>query len=90
MDVDVNVPYGAQTLGVIVPASAIIEEQEHTSVFVEEKPGTYKKEEVKIAVRNGDQALVTEGLTAGAKVVSQGAQILAAAGEGGAEEKEKK
>ena len=81
MNVEVRLPSDKLSSGPLVPASAIIEEQGHSIVFVEGKPGIYERREVKTGSRQGESVIITEGLKVGEKVVTTGAQILAGAGE---------
>jgi cobalt-zinc-cadmium efflux system membrane fusion protein len=79
MNVEVRLPLGKTSNRLLVPASAIIQEQGHSVVFVEAKPGTYERREVKVGARQGDDVVIIEGLKAGEKVVATGAQLLAGA-----------
>ncbi len=81
MNVDVRLPSGGVSTGLSVPASAIIEEQGHSVVYVELRAGEYQRREVKPGVRQDNRVLVTSGLTKGEKVVATGVQVLAAGGE---------
>jgi cobalt-zinc-cadmium efflux system membrane fusion protein len=86
MNVDVRVPSGEASTGLTVAASAIIEEEGHSIVFVELEPGRYEKREVKTGARDSKSVIITDGLKAGEKVVTTGAQLLAAGKEEGEEE----
>jgi cobalt-zinc-cadmium efflux system membrane fusion protein len=80
MNVEVQLPLGKTSSKLLVPASAIIQEQGHSIVFVETGPGTYERREVKVGGSQGERAIILQGLRAGEKVVSTGAQLLAGAG----------
>jgi RND family efflux transporter MFP subunit len=88
MNADVHFPSGNLTNGLVIPASAIIEEEGHSLVFVETEPGTFEKREVKTGARSTNGVIIRDGLKAGEKVVSTGAQNLLNAGEGEEEGKE--
>jgi membrane fusion protein, heavy metal efflux system len=90
MNLEIRLPAGTETSGTVVPASAVIEEQEHSVVFIEQSPGVYERREVKVGSRQGDRVLISEGLSAGEKVVSTGAQVLVTQLEEGEEEGEEK
>ena len=81
MNVEVRMPSGGVLTGPLVPASAIIEEQGHSIVFVERKPGEYERREVKTGGRQGERVIVITGLTRNEKVVTTGAQLLVSASE---------
>src|SRR5262245_39587386 len=90
MNVEVRLPSDKIASGPLVPASAIIEEQGHSVVFVESKSGTFERREVKTGSRQGDDVIITEGLKVGEKVVTTGAQVLTGAGEAKEEGEAKK
>jgi cobalt-zinc-cadmium efflux system membrane fusion protein len=64
-----------QTLPV-VPTSALVLRNEADQVFVEIEPWVFEARPVEVAFQEGDQAIVTRGLTAGEHVVVQRAVLL--------------
>lgn len=90
MTVDVHLPSGVESHGLILPVSAVLEEQGGSFVFVEEEPGNHKKHTIQIALRSGDKILVAGGIRRGDKVVSTGAQILLSAADAAREESDNK
>src|SRR5262249_5065935 len=60
MNVEARLPSDKIASGPLVPASAIIEEQGHSVVFVESKAGTFERREVKTGSRQGDDVIITE------------------------------
>jgi len=63
-------------LGVAVPARAVFLRGEKHCVMVEDPPGHYARREVALGTQRGDQILVTSGLEAGQRVVTEGAMLL--------------
>lgn len=66
---------GGQTL---VPTSAVQTNRGVSIVFVEEMPGTYRRTVVQPAGNLGNRTIIKSGLTAGQKVVTEGAYQVAA------------
>ena len=62
--------------GVLVPESALVPGVGSDVVYVETAPGTYAPHAVRVAARFGGRARLASGLTAGARVVTQGAMSL--------------
>jgi cobalt-zinc-cadmium efflux system membrane fusion protein len=60
----------------VLPASAVIQGEPHSVVFVEQSPGRFRQTEITIGKRMGDQVPILSGLTAGARVVIDGAMLL--------------
>jgi len=60
----------------MVPASAVIQGENHPAVFVELGPGRFKPVAVKLGDRTGDRFAVLDGLSAGSRVVTDGAMLL--------------
>lgn len=75
MSVEVSIPTARQTRSLIVPASAIVE-GEHALVYVQKEPGSFEPRQVTVADRQGDVVVVTQGLSAGERVVTAGVQQL--------------
>lgn len=61
---------------VIIPASAVISDGVDSVVFVEEKPGVYRRRALRIGGHTADQVEVTAGLTENEKVVTTNALLL--------------
>jgi cobalt-zinc-cadmium efflux system membrane fusion protein len=66
---------GSRTLPA-VPAGAVIQEENRNFVFVEVAPGKFRQTEVQIGLRSGDMLPVTKGITAGDRIVTDGAMLL--------------
>ena len=59
-----------------VPNTAIVTRGVHAFVFVETQAGEFQRRRVDLAARGGDDSFVSQGLTAGERVVTQGALLL--------------
>lgn len=66
----------AEVPGVVIPDSAVMDTGTRQIAFVEEKPGFFVPREVTVVRRAAGKALVTQGLTAGEKVVVKGTFLL--------------
>lgn len=64
--------------GFVVPASAIIHENNIDSVFVQTSPGQYQRRNVKVGQMQGKNVVVLNGLQDGDQVVTAGAALLRA------------
>lgn len=60
----------------VLPASAVIQGDNHSVVFVEQAPGRFQQTDVTVGKRLGSQIPVLVGLQAGARVVIDGAMLL--------------
>ncbi|MDL5050983.1 efflux RND transporter periplasmic adaptor subunit [Oscillatoria amoena NRMC-F 0135] len=60
----------------VVPASAVIQVQGRSRVYVERETGKFEQREIVIGKRSGDRFPVNEGLRAGERVVVDGAMLL--------------
>ncbi len=76
MAIEARIPTGRPQKTIVVPAAAISSEQGISSVFVETKPGIFQRRVVTPGARRAGNAVILEGLSAGEKVVSVGAQSL--------------
>ena len=78
MNVDVDIVLeGAESSSLTLPVHCLLEERGRTCVFVLQEDGTVKKTPVKAEHLDGQgQAIVSEGLKTGAKVVSAGLHSL--------------
>jgi RND family efflux transporter MFP subunit len=66
----VAVPLGGEVLGVIVPASAIIEEDGIPVVYVQVSGESFTRRVVRLGARAGDRAVIADGVRPGERVVS--------------------
>ena len=64
--------------GVDVPSTALFMKKEESFLFIEESPGQYRRQKVKVGVEQDNKVTVYEGLKAGQKVVTEGALLLQA------------
>ncbi len=71
----VDVPVGPEKRSVVIPASAVIDLDGQTSVFVLHDGG-YRPTAVAIGIRNGESCEVTSGLEVGDQVVTRGVFTL--------------
>jgi len=61
---------GARITGLVIPTSAILDEDGRPIVYVQMDGERFEKREVQLGGREGDRTLVTSGLTAGERVVT--------------------
>jgi cobalt-zinc-cadmium efflux system membrane fusion protein len=64
------------TAGVEVPATALFMKKDDSFLFIEESPGRYRRQKVKVGVEQDNKVTVYEGVKAGQKVVTEGALLL--------------
>jgi len=76
MYVEVHIPAGAPARALLVPASAVLSDQNGDSVYVQTQPGVYRLRAVRLGARKGDLVAIASGLQGGEKVVSVGAESL--------------
>jgi cobalt-zinc-cadmium efflux system membrane fusion protein len=76
MAIEARIPTGKPQKTVVVPAAAILSEQGISSVFVEARPGVFQRRIVTTGARKDLSIAIVQGLHAGEKVVSVGAQSL--------------
>ncbi|HEX3870212.1 MAG TPA: efflux RND transporter periplasmic adaptor subunit [Pirellulales bacterium] len=69
----IDVPVGAKHEGLLIRASAVMRNGDETFVFIEDEPGNYRKVDVKLGVSTRNDIEVTDGLSAGDRVVDSGA-----------------
>ena len=72
----VSVPFGAPRRVLAVPFSAVTRHEQQAFVFVEEKPGTYRRVNVDLGPESGGFFEVRYGLEPGQKVVDRGVFTL--------------
>src|SRR5471032_196277 len=71
--VTLMLPQAAQ---VSVPASALLMNNDSSTVFVEVAPWTYQRRSVELGAEDGDNVRVVSGLNAGERVVTRGGVLL--------------
>lgn len=75
-----EVTLATSTTGVVIPATALIEEEQGDAVVVIDSENVAHRKKVTVGLRAGDWVAVTGGITAGERVVTVGAHEL---GDGG-------
>jgi len=76
MYIEAHIPTGVPTKALLVPASAVLSDQNGDSVYVQIQPGVYRLRTVRLGARKGDLVAIASGLQRGEKVVSVGAESL--------------
>jgi cobalt-zinc-cadmium efflux system membrane fusion protein len=71
-------PARAEQAGVEIPAKALFMKGDDSFVFLEESPGRFHRVRVKVGVEQDNKVPVLEGVSAGQKVVIEGALLLQA------------
>ena len=61
---------------IIVPSTAVLQNEENSYVFVQKEKGTYIKRIVKSVTANQHETLITEGLGVGETIISEGGIYL--------------
>ncbi|MEG1055087.1 MAG: efflux RND transporter periplasmic adaptor subunit, partial [Janthinobacterium sp.] len=64
------------TLAVALPNTSLFAEGVYSYVFVEKQPGTFEKRRVNVRVKGRDSSFVDAGVSAGERVVTEGAFLL--------------
>jgi cobalt-zinc-cadmium efflux system membrane fusion protein len=59
-----------------VPVTAVVQSQGRTMVYAEQSPGRFKQTDVVIGNRSGDLVPILSGVSAGDRVVVDGAMLL--------------
>ena len=67
---------GSPKESIVVPSTALLQNEDETYVFVQEEKGKYHKRRVKVVTVNQNESLITEGLKAGDTIVSEGGIYL--------------
>jgi cobalt-zinc-cadmium efflux system membrane fusion protein len=75
MFVSVNLP-GDETPGTTVPSKAVFLKGDRHYVFVEDSPGQFSRQEVKVGLEQNGRILVMSGVQAGQRVVTDGCILL--------------
>ena len=60
----------------VVPAGAVIQADNRSSVFVQQSPGHFRRAEVSVGKRTGDLVPILSGVHSGEQVVVDGAMLL--------------
>jgi len=68
----------AGEMGVEISSKALFMKGDDSFVFVEDAPGTYERKQVKVGIEKDSKVPIFEGVTAGQKVVVEGALLLQA------------
>jgi membrane fusion protein, heavy metal efflux system len=66
----------AGEMGVEVPSKALFMKGDDSFVFVEDAPGTYERKQVKVGIEKDNKVPIFDGVSAGQKVVIEGALLL--------------
>lgn len=74
----INVESAPDARAIVVPLTAVFTEDESDYVFVAVDDNHYQQKPIKMGLRLKDRAVVTEGLQAGERLVTQGALVLRA------------
>ena len=69
---------GRRAEGVVVPASAVLDEDGRAVAYVQAEAEAFERRSLRLGGRAGDRVLVLEGIEAGERVVTGGAQALRA------------
>lgn len=72
----VSVPLARPRKALTVPQSAVTRSEGKTFVFVEDKPGTYRRVLVDLGSESGEMVEVLHGLKAGERIVDRGVFVL--------------
>jgi len=67
---------GPSAKALLVPASAVLHEENQEAVYVESEPGVFRRRVITTGERSGEQVVASSGLQAGERVVSVGAASL--------------
>lgn len=76
MYAEVEIPTGARTLELVVPAQALVEDSASHAVFVQVRPGVFVQREVTIGARTSHGVVLKSGLKPGEQVVTSGVEVL--------------
>lgn len=72
----VSVPISRPRKALTVPQSAVTRAEDKTFVFVEDRPGTYRRVNVDLGPTSGEMVEVRHGLKAGERIVDRGVFVL--------------
>lgn len=72
-----NVLFTRQILNaVVIPASAVLQEEDHSYVFVQTEKNKFVKRDVSVTTGNEKELIVNSGLSANETIVAEGAVYL--------------
>jgi cobalt-zinc-cadmium efflux system membrane fusion protein len=71
----------SSTLGILVPASAVIREANDTYVFVSKGNGRFERRSIKLGRSSDSQEEIVSGISVGDVIVTEGALLLRSAGQ---------
>jgi membrane fusion protein, heavy metal efflux system len=74
--VQVSIPSGDDFSGVVVPASALVEQEGRQAVYVQLDGEHFAERPVRVGSRAGDRVAVIEGLGPGERIVTLGAHLV--------------
>ncbi|MBI3300451.1 MAG: efflux RND transporter periplasmic adaptor subunit [Elusimicrobia bacterium] len=80
MTCQVDILTGETAAGVVVPASAIIDDAGQPTAYVQPEGETFERRALKLGLRQGDRVQVLEGLKPGERVVTRGGFNIRLAG----------
>jgi multidrug efflux pump subunit AcrA (membrane-fusion protein) len=66
----VQVATGQRVTGVVIPVSAVLDEDGRAIAYVQPEGETFEKRELRLGGRQGDRVLVLDGVKAGERVVT--------------------
>jgi len=72
----VNLPAGQDFEGIVIPRSALIDQEGRTVVYVQEDGEHFSERAVRIGPRAGDGVGILGGLKAGERIVTKGAHLI--------------
>ncbi|WP_309712866.1 efflux RND transporter periplasmic adaptor subunit [Armatimonas sp.] len=75
-----KIALAASATGVVIPAAALVEEEQGDAVVVIDSDSVAHRKKVKVGLREGDWVALTDGLAAGERVVTIGAHEVAEGG----------
>ncbi len=71
-----RLPVGEEASGIRLPASAVLDAEGRDIVIVQREGELFEERSVRVALRSGSEVLITRGLRAGERVVTQGAVFV--------------
>lgn len=74
--VQISIPIGEEFTGVVVPRSAIVDQDGREAVYVQFDGEHFAQRSVRTGARSGDLVAVSEGLSPGERIVTRGAHLV--------------
>jgi RND family efflux transporter MFP subunit len=74
--VQVSLPAGDDYSGIVIPRSALIDQEGRDVVYVQVDGEHFRERLVRTGPRSGDRVAVTDGLRAGERIVTRGAHLV--------------